>query len=66
MGCAQEAYGGDAGRKTAVHAEELAVHDGGQRQGIEGVHAQVVQSSVVLVQACACTIRLRTSSMGLR
>ncbi len=55
--CAQEAYGGDAGRKAAVHAEELAVHDGSQRQGIEGVHAQVVQSNVVLVQACACTIR---------
>jgi len=35
-----------------MHAEELAVHYGCERKSVERLHAQVVESNVILVQAC--------------
>ena len=40
--------GVELGREAAVHAQELLVHEGGERQAVEGVHARVVHALRVL------------------
>lgn len=52
-------YRGDARRETAVHAKELTVHDSRQRESIKGFNAQIIQSSVIFVNACGDTMIYR-------
>ena len=35
-------------RKTSMYAKELLVHDGGQRQAVEGFHASIINTLGVL------------------
>lgn len=43
----------ELGREAAVDAQELLVHDGGERERAERLHARVVDLLRVLVLACA-------------
>ncbi len=44
--------GVELGRETAVDTEKLLVHDGGQREGAERLHARIVDALRVLALAC--------------
>lgn len=42
----------DFWRQAAVHAQELLVHEGGQGEAVEGVHARVVHPLGILNFTC--------------